>query len=74
MKNLKQLQVLPELFHIGMPTALIEEAHQSPEHIVEIGQKWLKHQIYDLLEHNIKNIHFFLMNDAKNILDIIAKI
>lgn len=74
LKTVKQLQVLPELFHIGMPLSLIEEANRTPEHIVEIGQNWLKKQVRDLLEHDVLNLHFFLMNDAKNILDIVAKV
>lgn len=74
LKTVRQLQVLPELFHIGMPASLIEEASASPEHIMEIGQNWLKRQVHDLLAHGVKNVHFFLMNDAKNILDIITKI
>jgi methylenetetrahydrofolate reductase (NADPH) len=74
LKTVKQLQALPELFHVSMPKALVEEATASPEHIMTIGQNWLKYQIHDLLEHGVKNLHFFLMNDAKNILDIVAKI
>ena len=74
LKTVNQLQVLPKLFHIGMPVALVEEANRASEHIIEIGQNWLKKQVRDLLEHNVLNLHFFLMNDAKNILDIVANI
>lgn len=74
LKTVKQLQVLPEIFHIEMPSELIAEANSSPEHIIEIGQKWLKKQVYDLLSHDVKNIHFFLMNDADNIMNIVKNL
>jgi len=74
LKSVKQLQILPEIFHIGMPIELQDEVNSAPEHIIEIGQSWLKKQVYDLLEHGVNNLHFFLMNDAKNILDIVTKI
>ena len=73
-KSVKQLQLLPHTFNIDLPTSLVDEITASPEHAPEIGREWGKKQIYDLLEHDVKNIHFFLMNDVDNILEIISKV
>ena len=74
LKTVKQLDVLPEIFNIKLPAELVSEIKNGPEHVEEIGKKWLQHQVEDLISHNVKNIHFFLMNDADKVIDIVSKI
>lgn len=73
-KTVKQLDVLPQIFSIDLPQELVNEVQGNPEHVEVIGQKWLKKQVYDLLEHDVKNLHFFLMNDANKVLEIVKSI
>lgn len=74
LKTVKQLEVLPEIFSINLPEELVGEIKANPEHVSVIGQNWLKKQVYDLLEHDVKNLHFFLMNDADTVVDIVSRV
>lgn len=43
---------------------------QTPEEIEEIGVQWATDQVRDLMEHNVRGIHFYTLNNARATLKI----
>lgn len=74
LKTTKQITSLSKLFNIELPSALVKALQDTPEHAAIIGKEWALMQIKDLIAHDINNIHFFLMNDVKTVLEIVDKI
>jgi methylenetetrahydrofolate reductase (NADPH) len=74
LKNVKQLQGLPKLFNIDIPNELANQLLENPQHAGEIGKRWAKQQVQELLIMGIPCVHFFLMNDATSVLDIIKTV
>lgn len=71
LKNVNQLKSLPKMFNIDIPHELSKELLAHPEHAVTIGKNWARAQISDLINNGSKYIHFFLMNDVSNVIEII---
>jgi len=71
LKNIKQLSRLPRTFHVDLPTELVDQVNESPHHVKEIGTQWAKAQVQGLLEFGVPNVHFYIMNDVRSILEIV---
>ena len=69
-KNIKQLSRLPRTFHVDLPNTLVDQIHEAPHHVEEIGIQWAKAQVQGLLEFGVPNVHFYIMNDVESILKI----
>ncbi|TVQ78349.1 MAG: methylenetetrahydrofolate reductase [NAD(P)H] [Bradymonadales bacterium] len=74
LRSEKQLTTLPKNFYIDLPTALVDEISSSPEHASEIGVRWAKKQCVELLERGCRNLHFYVMNDASLVKDVIKSL
>ncbi len=72
--GIKQLTSLPKHFHISFPDDLVDEAMASPKHVKEIGLRWGLKQCEELLNSGTRCIHFYIMNDAIDIINIIKKL
>lgn len=70
LKTATQLKSLPKTFHIDLPDALVDEALASPQHVAEIGKRWAIQQVEDLISKGEKNIHFYIMNDTREVVEI----
>lgn len=70
LKSAAQLKSLPKTFHIDLPDDLVDEVLASPQHTSEIGKRWAIRQVEELIAAGEKNIHFYIMNDAKEVVDI----
>ncbi len=70
-ESVRQLTSLPKHFHVTMPDDLVDEIHESPQHVKEIGRRWTKQQVEGLISSGAPCIHFYVMNDATTVVDII---
>lgn len=70
LKSASQLKSLPKTFHIDLPDGLVDEVSESPAHASEIGKRWAIKQVESLIAAGEKNIHFYIMNDATEVVQI----
>jgi methylenetetrahydrofolate reductase (NADPH) len=70
--HLHQLTSLPKNFHVNLPDPLVDEIQASPEHIREIGARWAQRQCAELVNACVPCIHFYVMNDAQSVLEIVG--
>lgn len=73
LKSAAQMRSLSKSFHIDLPDELVEEVNKSPEHAGEIGKKWAEKQTMGLLEHGVPGVHYYVLNDAKNVVELVKK-
>lgn len=81
LSTLRQMTLLPERFHIRMPSELqdqIRRAELSPgpdlkDRIYRIGTEWCIRQSQDLLRQGSPLIHYYTMGRGKNIAEIISE-
>ena len=72
--RLSQLKNIPRNFHVDLPDALVDEIRETPEQVREIGFEWAYAQCRELLESGVKNLHFYIMNDAGIVTRIIDRL
>ena len=72
--SVRHLSSLPKHFHVSIPDALVDEIHESPKHVKDIGRRWAKRQVEGLLAENVECIHFYVMNDAAQAAGIIREV
>jgi methylenetetrahydrofolate reductase (NADPH) len=70
-ESVRQLTSLPKHFHVTMPDDLVDEIQESPEHVKEIGRRWARIQVEGLVNSGVPCIHFYVMNDASAVIDIV---
>jgi len=69
--SVRQLSSLPKHFHVTIPDALVDEIHESPKHVREIGRAWGRRQVEGLLAEGVECVHFYVMSDADGAVGII---
>jgi methylenetetrahydrofolate reductase (NADPH) len=67
----RQIDILPKLFNIDLPSELRGEAIEDIEHIQEIGTRWAIKQSEELINAGVPIIHYYLMNDTSCMLNIL---
>lgn len=72
-KNVAQLKTVPKTFNVDLPEGLVDEITASPAHVEEIGRRWALAQVQDLVKNDEKNLHFYIMNDAGLVIDLVKK-
>jgi methylenetetrahydrofolate reductase (NADPH) len=65
------LTSLPRNFYAGIPEELADEVLASPDQVREIGVRWGKRQCEELIDHGVPCIHFYVMNDATAVVDVV---
>ena len=58
---------------MNIPTELSDEVDENPKHAKEIGTKWCARQCEGLLNHGVKNIHFYIMSGATAVTEVLKK-
>jgi len=66
MTTLKQLNILPSIFHIDIPHELAEavEKADTPQKVKEAGIEWSIHQCKELKAAGVPCIHFYTMGNS----------
>lgn len=68
--HLRHLNTLPKNFNISLPEGLVNEILASPTHIREIGVRWATRQVEELVNRGHFNVHFYIMNDAESVVEV----
>jgi methylenetetrahydrofolate reductase (NADPH) len=68
----RHLNVLPQVFHLDIPEALINEVEKckSKKDVREVGIAWAIEQCKELLDANVPVLHFYSMGRSDNIYKI----
>ncbi len=74
LKSVTQLRSIPKTFHVDLPDELVDEVTASPQHASEIGQRWCQKQVHDLINNGHYNLHFYVMQDATLVSDIVKTV
>ncbi|MBX3021231.1 MAG: methylenetetrahydrofolate reductase [Bdellovibrionales bacterium] len=74
LRSLSQLRSIPRTFHIDLPDALVDEVMETPEHVQTIGRRWAENQVKALLDKGFNNIHFYVMQDANMVSQIVQTV
>lgn len=70
----RQLSSIPRNFHIDFPDELVDEIMENPQHTEEIGFRWTIKQSEALLNAGEKHIHYYVMNDADSLFNLLQKL
>ncbi len=74
LKSATQLKSIPKNFYIDFPDALVEDISGTPQHVEEIGQRWAKTQVEQLLNAGVPGIHFYVLNDVHTVAKIVRSV
>lgn len=72
--SITQLKTIPKTFHIDLPDALVQDVVENPKHVEEIGIRWALKQTQELMDAGYLNIHYYIMNDTPQIVNLIQKL
>lgn len=73
LKFATQVNSIPRLFHLDLPSALVQQLLDNPGNAAAIGVAWAKDQVRGLLKFGVPCVHFFLMNDVSSVIEIIKE-
>jgi methylenetetrahydrofolate reductase (NADPH) len=71
LNSVKQLTSIPRKFHVNFPDDLVDLLLKNPDNAKEIGLEWAIAQSRDLIQNGVKHLHFYVMNDADAISQVI---
>jgi methylenetetrahydrofolate reductase (NADPH) len=75
LSNKKHLTNIPRNFFVDLPEEFANEIEEAKdEHVVDIGAEWALKQCEDLLNNNVKSIHFYIMQYIKPIQKVLNKL
>ncbi|RLD63405.1 MAG: methylenetetrahydrofolate reductase [NAD(P)H] [Bacteroidetes bacterium] len=70
---LNQVNVLPRIFHIELPEALVKEVNKckSNKEVTQVGIEWTINQSKELIKHNVPVLHYYTLGAGKGIQKIV---
>jgi len=74
--TIKQLTLLPKVFHIDIPTALSSEIMKckTDEDVEIVGREWLLAQSKDLYKAGVPVLHYYTLGRPKLICDVVKEL
>jgi methylenetetrahydrofolate reductase (NADPH) len=74
--TIKQLTLLPKVFHIDLPTALSSEIMKckTDAEVEIVGAEWLLEQSKDLYKSGVPVLHYYTLGRPKLICDVVNKL
>jgi|SRR6185312_12047430 len=73
-RSMEQLKSIPKNFYVNFPEEFSDDIQKNPKHISEIGKKWAIKQSRELMEKNVPSLHFYVMNDASLVADVLKEV
>ncbi|MBD5401221.1 methylenetetrahydrofolate reductase [NAD(P)H] [bacterium] len=73
-RNVKQLEKMTSLARVDIPKNFSESLEKFPNDVKKIGTEFAIHQCQDLIDNNVYGLHFFTLNNAEQISDILDNI
>jgi methylenetetrahydrofolate reductase (NADPH) len=71
----QQVTSIPRTFYVDLPPELADEAMAaSPEHVADVGVAWAKKQVQELLDRGVPSIHFYVMQSAKAVRELLGQL
>ena len=71
----QQLTSIPRNFYVEIPSQLSDEVLAAePQHVLEIGVAWAQRQVEELLDRGAPSIHFYVMQSAKAITQLLSRL
>lgn len=74
LRSAAQLRTLPKAFFIDLPDALVDAVMKDPTRAEAIGQEWATMQAKELIAKGCKNLHFYVLNDARAVKSIVTSV
>ena len=70
----KQLNLLPQRFHLNLPTELVDEVLRCKNNndVRQVGVEWAVKQTKELINYGAPCIHFYTMGKVDNVLKIMS--
>jgi methylenetetrahydrofolate reductase (NADPH) len=74
--TLKQLTMLPKVFHIDLPTVLSNEVAKckTDEEVEKVGTEWLLHQSRELKKFGVPVLHYYTLGRPNIIVDVVKEL
>ena len=74
--SLKQLNILPKVFHIDLPAALSNEIAKckTDKEVETVGADWLLMQSKELKKAGVPVLHYYTLGRPKLVSDVVAKL
>ena len=74
--TLNHLTTLPRTFRVDFPDELVEKLEEckTNEDAKAVGTEWCIKQCRELMEHNVPCLHFYTMNAAAQVAEIMRKV
>jgi methylenetetrahydrofolate reductase (NADPH) len=73
-RSMEQLKSIPKNFYVNFPEEFSDDIQKNPKHVAEIGKKWAIRQSRELMEKNVPSLHFYVMNDASLVADVLKEV
>lgn len=75
-KKMSQLSVLPKVFGVNMPDALVKEWEKckTDAEVKQVGIEWLTMQCKDLMAHGVPNLHFYTLMASDSVIEVAKRI
>lgn len=74
--SLRQMSLLPRIFHIDFPSDLSRELMKcsTDEEVRQLGIEWATAQAAELRSHNVPSIHFYAMHASRSVAEIARRV
>lgn len=74
--NKKQLTVIPRIFHVDLPSDLLNEMNRTKtdEDAERVGQEWLVHQSKELKKAGVPVLHYYTLGKPKVIYNVVKEV
>ena len=74
--NKKQLTVIPRIFHVDLPTELIEAMNKTrtDEDAEKVGEEWLIHQSKELKKAGVPVLHYYTLGKPRVIYNAVKEV